>query len=164
MTTATIKEPNCFLEHFAQFEKTHDAAARPALRRLRNAAIARFAELGFPTDRDEDWKFTSLSALRKSPFQLPPADSGEAQESSRKLRHEGPGATLLGMNGNQPLLLAGCKPLPSGVLVCGLAEALRDHSNLVEPHLGAYAAYKKHPFVSLNTAFLHDGAFVYVPP
>ena len=164
MTTATIKEPNHFLEHFAEFEKRHDATASPALRRLRNAAIARFAELGFPTDRDEDWKFTSLAALRKSPFQLPPADSAEAVEGFRKLTHGAArGASLLCMNGNLPFLLAGSQPLPKGVMVCSLAEALRDHADLVEPYLGNYADYKRHPFVALNTAFLNDGAVVYVP-
>lgn len=164
MTTATTKEPNCFLDHFAEFEKRHDAATRPALRRLRNAAVARFAELGFPKDRDENWKFTNLAELRKTSFLLPPADSAKAAEGFRQLTHgDGPGATLLCMNGNAPFLLAGSRPLPKGVVVCGLAVALRDHPNLVEPHLGNYADYKKHPFIALNTAFLNDGAFVYVP-
>src|SRR5262245_12455760 len=132
MATATIKEPNHFLEHFAEFEKRHDATARPALRRLRNAAIARYAELGFPTDRDEDWKFTSLTALRKAPFQLPPSDSAEAVEGFRKLTHgAGPGASLLCMNGNPPFLLTGSQSFAKGVIVCSLAEALRDHANLV---------------------------------
>ena len=34
---------------------------------------------------------------------------------------------------------------------------------LVEPWLGRFAKFDRHPFVALNTAFLGDGAFVYVP-
>src|SRR5262249_57145945 len=50
-----------------------------------------------------------------------------------------------------------------GVLVCGLEEALARHRHLVEPHLARYADYENHAFTALNTAFLCDGAFVYIP-
>src|SRR5262245_53950550 len=118
MTIATSKEPSHFLNQFAGFERRHDAAARPALRRLRNAAIARFAELGFPSDRDEDWKFTSLAELRKTPFQLAPADNGESLA-----------------------LVTGSGALPPGVVVGRIADALRDYPQLIERHLGNYADY-----------------------
>ena len=55
------------------------------------------------------------------------------------------------------------RPLPDGVIVCGLAEALQKHPQLVEPHLARHADFKRNAFTALNTAFLRDGAFVYVP-
>src|SRR5262249_47324939 len=102
--------------------------------------------------------------LAKVPFRLPPPDSPRAVEGFRMLTHgDDPGATLLGMNRNRPFLLAGSQPLPRGVLVCNLAEAIRDHPDLVERALGQLADYEGHPFTALNTAFLGDGAFVHVP-
>ena len=53
--------------------------------------------------------------------------------------------------------------MPDGVIVCGLAEALQKHPQLVEPHLARHADFKRNAFAALNTAFLRDGAFVYVP-
>jgi Fe-S cluster assembly protein SufD len=53
---------------------------------------------------------------------------------------------------------------PDGVIVCDLARALAEHPELVEPHLARYADFEEHAFSALNTAFLHDGTFVYVPP
>jgi Fe-S cluster assembly protein SufD len=44
-----------------------------------------------------------------------------------------------------------------------LAEALAKHSDLVRPHLARYADVEEHAFTALNTAFLQDGVFIYIP-
>ncbi len=132
--TEVLEKTSHYLSDFERLEK--DGAA-PAVQRLRKAAIARFAELGFPGPRDEEWRFTPVAPLAKTPFRLaPPGGYGSA---------------------------AG-RPLPEGAFVGRLDEALAKHPQLVEPHLGRYADYKRHVFVALNTAFLRDGLFVYVPP
>jgi Fe-S cluster assembly protein SufD len=53
--------------------------------------------------------------------------------------------------------------LPAGTLVLSLARALREHPGLIVSHLGRYAKFDEHAFTALNTAFFHDGAFIYVP-
>jgi Fe-S cluster assembly protein SufD len=132
-----MQETNTYLADFEQAERDLGRMGSAALQRLRKAAIARFADLGFPTLRDEEWRFTPVTPITKVPFQI------NCSEDERP-----PSATL---------------GLPPGVLVCSLAEALEKYPNLVEPHLARYADYKSHAFTALNTAFLHDGAFVYVP-
>jgi Fe-S cluster assembly protein SufD len=132
--TEVLEQTNHYLSDFERLEK--DRAA-PAMQRLRKAAIARFAELGLPGPRDEEWRFTPVAPLAKVPFRLGPPDV--------------PGG-------------ADNRPLPDGVHVGSLAAALEKHPQLVEPHLARYADYKRHVFVALNTAFLRDGLFVYVPP
>ena len=52
---------------------------------------------------------------------------------------------------------------PPGVVVCSLLDAIKRHPALIEAHLARHADYKSHAFVALNTAFLRDGLFVYVP-
>src|SRR5438309_9323174 len=117
-----MEQTNHYLSDFERLEK--DGAA-PAVQRLRNAAVARFAELGFPGPRDEEWRFTPVAPLAKTPFRLPPADSQEGAERYRLLTHgEGAGVTLLGANANRPFLLNGSGPLPEGAFVGSLAEAL----------------------------------------
>src|SRR5882724_10975972 len=65
-TTATAREANPYLAKFERFEKE---ARQPAwLFPLRKAGIARFAELGFPATRHEDWRFTNVTPIAKLPF------------------------------------------------------------------------------------------------
>src|SRR5438045_2982622 len=65
-TTATDRETNPHLLKFERFEKE---ARQPSwLFPLRKAGIARFAELGFPTTRHEDWRFTNVAPIAKLPF------------------------------------------------------------------------------------------------
>jgi len=159
-----MEQTNPYLLDFEWFEKETAATTGPALHRLRNAAVARFAELGFPGPRDEEWRFTPAAPLASTPYSLPSPDSPKSATYHLLHQGEGPGATLLGANAHKPLLLVSDNPLAKGVLVGSLAEALKEHPEFVERHLGRYADYKRHAFVALNTAFLRDGLFVYVPP
>jgi Fe-S cluster assembly protein SufD len=154
-----------YLNAFTDVEADLAQTSRPAVMRLRKAAIARFGEIGFPNERNEDWKFTNLAPLLRTPFVLPPQDNEEAADTyCRLLHHDEPGTALLSVNANRPFLLRESTSLPAGVLVMSLGEALEAHPELVERHLGQHADFKSHPFVALNTAFWRDGAFVFVPP
>jgi Fe-S cluster assembly protein SufD len=132
-----MERQNTYLAAFERKERELAVSGTPAAHRLRKAAIARFAEMGFPGPRDEEWRFTLITPLVQVPFEPVPADNADLTISSLRT--------------------------PSGVIVCSLAEAMAKHSALVEPHLARHADWKKHPFTALNTAFLHNGAFVYVP-
>ncbi|MBI3192747.1 MAG: Fe-S cluster assembly protein SufD, partial [Pedosphaera parvula] len=73
MTTATAAPPTMKQTdpHLAKFESFEQDGARqhPAwLFPLRKAGIARFAELGFPTVKHEDWRFTNVAPIAKLPF------------------------------------------------------------------------------------------------
>ncbi|HEV2454789.1 MAG TPA: Fe-S cluster assembly protein SufD, partial [Verrucomicrobiae bacterium] len=51
------------------FRKTEAAGQPKWLSGLRNSGIATFAELGFPTLRDEDWRFTNVAPIADLPFE-----------------------------------------------------------------------------------------------
>ena len=159
MTTTTaapgLTTPQTHLDAFEAAMMT-----LPGHERQRRAALARFAELGFPNDRNEDWKFTSVKPIVRTPFLLPGRDSAKAVEAFRKnLLHEEPGVTLACINGNDPFLLTNSKPLPRSVVGCSLVEASERYPGTVEAHLGRHAPGKDHAFVALNLAFWDDGAF-----
>ena len=134
-----MERHNTYLADFERLERELSDAGTPAVHRLRKAAAARFAELGFPGPRDEEWRFTPLTPLLRVPFE--PAPTGRSD------------ATWQAEGG-----------MPQGLLVCNLSEALAKHAALVEPHLARHADFIRQPFTALNTAFLRDGLFVYVPP
>src|SRR5262252_6113053 len=71
----TKHDKDLYLAAHEELERAAAATDSPWLRPIRNAAIARFAELGFPGPRQEDWKFTSLTPLLKVPFRLAPTEA-----------------------------------------------------------------------------------------
>jgi Fe-S cluster assembly protein SufD len=161
-----LEEKNSYLSSFAQFEKGQGAKAPVWLRQLRNAAIDRFAELGFPTVRDEEWRFTNVAPLVRIPFK--PAVqfdlTGPALENLERSFFDTDACIRLAfVNGRFSPRLSRLKMLPEGVIVASLASILDAHPEWVEPHLARHAEYEEQAFTALNTAFIQDGAFVSIP-
>ncbi|HYT89870.1 MAG TPA: Fe-S cluster assembly protein SufD, partial [Gemmataceae bacterium] len=132
---------------------------------LRTAAIERFAEVGFPTSRDEDWKFTSLTPLAEIPFKLASGHelhSFTAEGSSDNALDIAATVRLVFVNGRLAPDLSTPGALPGNVVIGSLAAAMEQHRTLVEPHLTRLARHESHAFTALNTAFLSDGAFIHV--
>jgi len=138
------------------------ASGAPAwLKELRDGAIARFDALGFPTTKQEAWRFTSVAALTETPFELAhPADRIPRLADIQPFLL-GAGPRLVFVNGF--LVRSLSTPVSDGFRFDGLAQALVDTPELVRQHLGGYAAFAERPFAALNTAFVRDGAFVHVP-
>lgn len=159
-----LAERELYLEQHGRFLC---AAGGPAwVGPLRRAAIERFAELGFPGPRDEDWKFTPLAPLAAVPFQLATGQEGHGLTACAVLREAldvGAPTRLVFVNGRFAPQLSSAGSLPAGAIVASLAGALEQHRGLVEPHLGRVARGETQPFVALNTAFLRDGALVHIP-
>ena len=141
---------------------TNGASGAPAwLKELRDGGIARFGELGFPTTKQEAWRFTSVAPLIETAFELAHPTSRIPDLDAIAPFLVGDGPRLVFVNGSFIRSLS--TPLSDGVRLDGLAQGLVDAPDLVRQHLGKYAAFADRPFAALNTAFVHDGAFVHVP-
>ena len=135
------------------------------LNRIRREAMERFSELGFPTTRNEEWKFTSVAPLAKIPF-APAAHEDPAQnpkDLAKAWLGEDLRNRLVFVNGHFSESLSSIGALPRGVLVGSLAAALQQGDSFLEEHLTRYAAYRNHAFVALNTALWQDGAYLRIP-
>jgi Fe-S cluster assembly protein SufD len=133
---------------------------------LRSAAIATFTELGFPTVRDEDWRFTNVAPIAGLPFQPAPAVAANGAES--RLLAEAtfaklPGTRLVFVNGFFAPKLSRIEKIPNGARVENFSAALAKDSALIEKHFGKYARTTDNAFAALNQAFFADGAFISVP-
>lgn len=159
--TARRMDPrDTYRSAFAAFEKTAGAAP-PWLRGLRQTAIDHFAELGFPTTRLEDWKYTNVAPLAEIAFQPVWAYQKNGLRADA-IAEVAPGARLVIVDGHYVPELSSVRELPHGVEAGSLAAAIAHRAPDVEPHLGRYARSEAHGFVALNTAFLHDGGFVHI--
>jgi len=165
--TAVKETPGIFLKHFARLEEKlgqNDGW----LHELRTNAIERFAQLGFPTTRLEDWKYTNVGPIATIPFQaaelrwdgvteerlseLPLAHSAFSECCSR----------VVFVNGHYNPQLSSAD-LEQRIVVGSLASAIKQKTPLVKEHLAGLASYQQQAFVALNTAFLEDGAYIEIP-
>src|SRR3970040_3123319 len=56
--------------HFSEMENGGEENGKVWIRNLLEGAMARFNELGFPTSRDEEWKYTEVAPIANTAFQV----------------------------------------------------------------------------------------------
>ncbi len=161
-----IKEQqNAWLSDFAGYEKTLAVKAAPWLGMIRKEAAGILADTGFPTTRDEEWRHTNVAPIVGASFR--PAVPGTNGITAGKLGNfifsDIDCCNLVFVNGFYSPDLSTPGALPKGVRACSLAAALQSESKKLEPHLARHASCKRNAFVALNTAFMRDGGFIYVP-
>lgn len=151
------------MDHYtAQFAELNRQTALEWLQPLRQQAFERFQQAGFPTTRDEDWKYTSVTPIARTEFRAMQPAGVELQELAAYLFPEAASARLVFVNGvfsphHSALTgLGGSVKGANFALANGLEPALRQH-------LGQYAPATQ-AFVALNTAFTLDGAVLQVAP
>jgi Fe-S cluster assembly protein SufD len=156
-----------FTSCLAEWERTRDGRARlpDTVERLREAARDHFAARGFPTTRDEEWRFTSVTPIVDRAFRLAgPAPAGAALDGLGGLdglRLSGlDRVELVFVDGRYAPALSETGALPRGVRVESLARALAQGAGDLTPHLAQVAPIDHRAFTALNTAFLDDGVWI----
>jgi Fe-S cluster assembly protein SufD len=125
----------------------------PAWLEARRAeAAAQLERIGFPSSRDESFRFTPLAGLLRVPY-LPRPDQHSAPTS---VFDRFPGRRIRIENGRLQGALPGAE---TGVEIRGMAEVLAREPGLLEPHLSRLAA-GEHGFVAQNTALFDDGIVI----
>lgn len=150
--------------YMAAYNVALRGAAGPAwMSALREAAIARVAELGLPTTQNEEWKYTNVSAIAKIHANIPVRKAGTITLGRlTENTYVGDGARLVFVNGLYAPELSSVD-LP-GVTVSTISAAARGaQAALVESHIAKIAPFESDAFTALNTAFLRDGALVVIP-
>ena len=124
---------------------------------LRAQAIERFGDAGFPTSRDEVWKFTNLRPLTRQTFSLAPRieNSVELNDLSPHLPRDLACYRMVFVDGHYRDDLSDIGVLPEGVHLTSLARILEDDPDSLE----AYFSDEGDSPVALNTAFMADGAW-----
>jgi Fe-S cluster assembly protein SufD len=151
------------LAHLTQTAPALGGARLPWLQQARDRAFERYAELGLPSIRDEDWKYTNVAALDQRTFEFAAATSDgaervdPAQFSQLVLADCG---RLVFVDGFYSPALSQLGKLPAGVTVSGLAAALLARPQRFEAWLADAADLPGNGFGALNAALWADGAYV----
>ena len=134
------------------------------LTNTRRAAFGWVAEHGFPTLKDEDWRYTRLGPILDVPFEPAASGTGHGLTSSTidALAADLGGARLVFVNGHFAPELSSVAELPEGATVTNLASMLGHEAERVEPLLSRPLGQHHDAFTALNAALTEDGAFVQV--
>jgi len=170
-TVVASRDQDRYLAEFERLKRRSTPSTPSWLVSLRQSAMARFAEIGFPTTRDEDWRYTSLASLAAMEFRLVGDVVRDAVSTGalERISLGGPDwPRLVFVNGRFSAPHSSWTPLPAGARLLSLAEALTAEALavdgvLVERHLARHAAWDTNVFAALNTAFIEHGVFLHVP-
>lgn len=134
------------------------------VRELRSSARTRFHEHGFPTRRDEDWKYTDLAPItgrsELGPGGRPDGRPFEAAINVRLETLAPSGPRLVFVNGEFAADLSVAIDLPSGTRIGALSQDGIDPWSLTEGQLGTLAPIDRKAFVALNTSQFTDVAIL----
>jgi len=148
--------------YIVAFDEAAGGKGRPSwLRRLREEAKERFLADGFPEARHEDWKYTNVAGIAERRFEPPPRDDDGLSPSgvAGLLPGEDAGNVLVFANGRYREDLSVRRPLPPGVHLGSLSDALSGKGDALVPYFSRAPA---NAFADLNTMLMEDGAFLHV--
>ena len=133
------------------------------LQDLRDRGAARFSALGFPTVRDEDWRFTNIAPIANTEFGPAPVDARANEDILKAVADSDAANRVVVLNGRFSVELSRVNGLPQGIRVGSLAAAVTEHADVVPRYLGQLAEFGTKAFTALNTALAVDGLYVHIP-
>jgi Fe-S cluster assembly protein SufD len=165
MATEIVKEENDYQAAFRHMRQSNPTAAWVEL--VRGSAMDRFEHLGFPSVRNEDWKYTNLAPVMKQRI-LPAARTQHPQQLKAKLQsHRYPETS------NSHIVLVDGFLSPELSSMSGVAEvvaldllhAIADarYGKITREYLARNADYHDNGLTALNTAFIQSGLFLLIP-
>lgn len=165
MVAVTEQRGGTYLSDYRDLATSRNGDLPDWLRSIHDLAIARFDHLGLPTRKHEQWRFSNVNRIADATFKL--ADAMDLNISDRDIAQfaipQLVGHQLVFVNGRFQSQLSSMGELRGDVAVMNLTTAISKNHSCIEPHLARYADFQDEAFTALNTAFLDDGAFIYVP-
>lgn len=150
-------------QQFATFEASLNGQSKTAIHETRKKALTTVENLGFPTIKHEEWKYTNLKTLLAKEYQVVESYVPSADFSTKVLQLEN-------LNKNVLVFVNGCfvKELSrlaideTKIVVENLADAFYKYPSLIEKHFAQYADNQKDSLTAYNTVFAKQGVFIYV--
>ncbi|CAG4994777.1 FeS cluster assembly protein SufD [Dyadobacter sp. CECT 9275] len=162
MSTETIDLKTKLVADFQAREAVMNGEASSAFHQKKRAAIARFDKLGFPTIRNEEWKYSNVKDLISESYHFN-AESTLSSADLENLNIPDQDANILYfVNGHYRPELSQLISSSEFITIDSLQGAYKINPELVNTY---FSEFKENPdaFTALNTAFAQDGVFIHVP-
>ncbi|PWA05560.1 Fe-S cluster assembly protein SufD [Flavobacterium psychrotolerans] len=150
------------LSSFMAFEERIDVHSD--LHEVRTSAIKNFENKGFPTKKEEAWKYTSLNTILKNDFSVFPKNENaiEFADVKKYFIHEIDTYKVVFIDGVFSSFLS--STTHDGIDVCLMSSALNKpkYKMIIDNYFNK-VANKDESLTSLNTAFANEGAYINIP-
>jgi Fe-S cluster assembly protein SufD len=120
-----------------------------------------FLAQGFPTTKDEHWKYTSLQQFKSQPFKLGIKNHCEITHSELQPFYIDTDYRLVFVDGLFARDLSLLPVSQSHIIVSSLSKAMDMHSDVIQPYLQEQKI--QNAFLNLNTACMQEGIFIFIP-
>jgi Fe-S cluster assembly protein SufD len=130
---------------------------------LRGEALEQFSAQGFPSPREEEWRYTNVSAIEKKLFSPATLVTASAVDSDwlKSYQLEDAWSVVL-VDGHFSAELSVLDDLPENISVMSMADALAKQPDKLEKYINQAVNSSEHGFVAFNTAWFTDGLFLHV--
>lgn len=154
-----------FRSLFDRYESNLNGSRNHPIHAIRRKAIEALESVSFPTRRDEDWKYTSLTRLLDPEYRAGAPVALTVRQAEAFSIKELNAHQLVFVNGFFNSELSDLKNLPEGLVIMPIEEAMRheDYRGIVEENISSISNKVSGAFLALNTAFAKNGYFIYVP-
>jgi Fe-S cluster assembly protein SufD len=163
-------KPHSLVSNWDLLQNLLQTYGPPELHEQRAKAIREFENVGLPSQKDEEFKYLSLRALEEGQFKAAYGAVVDRHEVAQTRVGAIDAVTVAFVNGEYAPELSSAHSLPAGVFVGSLKDALGlmpekvlEHLTQVASLTGKLGSTNDERFVQLNTAYLSEGAFVYIP-
>jgi Fe-S cluster assembly protein SufD len=161
VTTSVAEQTAGYRTLFEEFSRPRASAEPGWLSAARRSAIERFVDEGFPTTRQEAWRFTSVASIARGSFR-------PAGDTLSPVRHDTdaplPGAVSVVIANGRVVQAPSSSSMPEGLRVRTLRDVLARDADFLQERLGGLAGERSNVFAGLNTAFFTDGLVVEILP
>ncbi len=134
------------------------------LKNLREKAFTYFAENGFPTPKNEEWKYTNVKAVDSGGWSVDSSVLTEVKDISDFVFDESKESVLVFTNGSFDKNLSNLNAIGEAK-VLSFSEAAKSEkfAEIFRAKLGKLVDAEQNGFTALNTAFIGEGAFLFIP-
>ncbi|MEJ2544196.1 MAG: Fe-S cluster assembly protein SufD [Calditrichaceae bacterium] len=152
-----------YIANFEFFEKNLNGQKKDPIHDLRKTAFNHLIEKGFPTKREEEWRFTDINPILKESFSLPRIENVKEfskSEIDALTFKDWTGPLLVFINGSFAEHLSDTKIGQAGLTIDTLDTVLRKDQKSLLDTFADFKTYNENAFSALNTAFIKDGAVI----
>lgn len=157
-----VQNTNSFQEQFELLRHRNSASAW--FKGIREQGLKKFVDLGFPTRRDEEWRFIDISPIGKANFSLPPTTHNSVEKNVLSDFSFGglDCHTLVFIDGQYSTTLSLTESFPDGLVIGEFSSANKIHP-LIKETLSTKSVDQENAFTALNDAFLNHISVVHIP-
>jgi Fe-S cluster assembly protein SufD len=154
-----------YVSKFKSFEDKLNGQSKSFLHDIRKNALNNLAELSFPTNRNEEWKYTNIAPILKHnfiPAMISTVPKFRKEEIKPFLFKDFDYHLIVFLNGLFAEELSEIDNLPKGVVVDGLNRITKNNPGSISKYINNLSKIDN-AFNALNTAYSYDGLVVIIP-